>query len=87
MISVFQVVFCHKRQPPGPEEGHQGSGGDVERAGGARRKPVDGQSAEHVGQEVLPVPETAGQLRCRLLRETVIPTGKCHFHYPQHKIF
>ena len=25
MISVFQVVLCHKRQPPGPEEGHQGS--------------------------------------------------------------
>ena len=49
----------------GHAEGHQGAGGDGRRPGGRLRLDDGGQGAGHVDGPLLPVTQTAGQLRHR----------------------
>ena len=66
ILAYFQIAEHHSQQSPEPAEGHQGPGGYVSRAGGAGRKPDYRETASHVGEAIVPITQTTGQLRQRL---------------------
>lgn len=73
---LLQTADHHQIQPAEPAEGHQGAGGHVIWAGGHGWESPHRTPAGHVGQALIPLSQTTGQLHHRFPRKTEILTGE-----------